>query len=537
MSNKQTTLVAASIVAALLAPASAFAADVHVHPGESISSAVNHASPGDRVLVHAGTYPGSGWIEHSGTEAAPITVLSVDGVHAAILEGGGESLRISNSGYLVFDGLEVRNSGDNAVHIDGQSHHITLRNVYAHDAGFNGDVLKVNQSNHIIVEHSEFARPGARDIPENPYQECVDFVDVDDSVIRDNYIHDGGSMLVYVKAGSRNDVMERNVVADQRPGASDPMVGLGAPSDLWALDGEQYEAINTILRNNVIIGGKTGAIAVYDADGAFIANNLLIDNDRVLVEFRAGGGPAALSRNVRVVNNIMLDTRGLMPVAYQRSSHGLEDFQTSNNLFWNAGSAVPNCPLLALDTQPGHMVADPLVTPIAATASRDAILSTVRPHAGSVATASGMNVLAAPYGVIDDILGNARGATMDRGPYVLVGGTPPPTDSDAGMTTPPPPVDTDAGSIVPPPSSGDSGVASDASTNPSSNDSGTPSTGSDAGAASHDAGGSAADSGNDATASGGGCNAAGTGSNGLAAMFAMLLLAFFARRFASTRKR
>src|SRR5512138_3166917 len=104
MSDKQRTLVAVSIAAALIAPASAFAADVHVRPGESISSAVNHAAPGDRVLVHAGTYPGSGWIERSGTEAAPITVLSVDGQNAAVLEGGGESLRIGNSGYLTFDG-------------------------------------------------------------------------------------------------------------------------------------------------------------------------------------------------------------------------------------------------------------------------------------------------------------------------------------------------------------------------------------------------------------------------------------------------
>jgi uncharacterized protein (TIGR03382 family) len=518
MSNKPATLVAASIAAALLAPASAFAADVHVHPGESISSAVNHAAPGDRVLVHAGTYPGSGWIEHSGTAAAPIDVVSVDGLHAAVLEGGGESLRISNSGYLVFDGFEVRNSGDNAVHIDGQSHHITLRNVYAHDAGFNGDVLKVNQSNHIVVERSEFARPGRRDIPENPYQECVDFVDVDDSVIRDNYIHDGGSMLVYVKAGSRNDVMERNVVADQRDGASDPMVGLGAPSDLWALDGEQYEAIDTVLRNNIIIGGKTGAIAVYDADGAFIANNLLIDNDRVLVEFRAGGGPAALSRNVRVVNNIMLDTRGRMPVAYQRSSHGLEDFQTSNNLFWNSGSPIPDCPLLDLASQPGHMVADPAITPISPSASRDAILATVRPRAGSVATASGMNAVAAPYGVVDDILGSPRGSSIDRGPYVLSGGSVP-VDPDAGAMDPPP-AGADA-SVQPPPAGDDAGV---------------PTTARDAGTMHRDAGTTSDDAASGAGESRGGCNASGTSSNGLAAMFAWLLLAVLARRLSSPRE-
>src|SRR5439155_22585151 len=123
-------------------------ADIAVAPGSPIAPAINAAHPGDRILLRAGTYPGGGWIGPAyGTAAAPITVLSVDGPRRAVIEGGGEALRIGDgSSYLVFDGLEVRNSGDNAVHIDGGSHHITLRNMFVHDAGFNGDVVKVNQA-------------------------------------------------------------------------------------------------------------------------------------------------------------------------------------------------------------------------------------------------------------------------------------------------------------------------------------------------------------------------------------------------------
>ncbi|MDO9022546.1 MAG: hypothetical protein Q8S73_20240 [Deltaproteobacteria bacterium] len=109
----------------------------HAARGGSIAAAVNRANPGDRVLVRVGTYAGGGWIQRSGTATAPITVVSVDGPRRAAIQGGGESLRVGGSAYLVFDGFEVRNSGDNTVHIDN-SHHITLRNLYAHDAGPNG---------------------------------------------------------------------------------------------------------------------------------------------------------------------------------------------------------------------------------------------------------------------------------------------------------------------------------------------------------------------------------------------------------------
>lgn len=439
---------------AILLPARSFGADVVVSPGESLATAIRRALPGDRVILRAGIYPGGGWIEQRGTATAPITVVSIDGPRRAVLEGGDESLRIGNgAAYLVFDGLEIRNAGNNVIHIDGGSHHITLRNIYAHDAGPNGDVLKVNQSHHIFVERSEFARPGPRDIPDNPYQECLDFVDVDDSVIRDNHFHDGGSMLLFVKGGSRNVVIERNVFSHQRPGASDPMVGLGGFTDASLLNGELYEATDIVFRNNILMNGVTGALGIYDADGAFIANNLFLDNDRVLVEFRAGNGPAAESRRIRVVNNLMVDTRGRMPEAYRLSSHGLRDFATSHNLFWNNGAPLPPCSLLDLSSQPGHLFANPLIVAPGALASRDAIVSTVRPAPGSPATDTGLDASGPPFGVVDDILGTPREGRFDRGPFVLSpptpapdagrldSGVPPSPSLDAGRTdatTPPP---------------------------------------------------------------------------------------------------
>ncbi len=392
--------------------------DLAVSPGSSIVSAINRASPGDRILVRAGTYPGGGWIERSGTAGAPITVVSIDGPRAAVIQGGGEALRVGASAHLIFDGFEVRSSTDNAVHIDN-SHHITLRNLYVHDAGPNGDVVKVNQSNNIVIERSELARPGARPSGENPYQEGLDFVDVDDSAIRDNFIHDGGSMLMFVKGGSRNTVIERNVFSQQRAGASDPMVGLGGATDLALLQGEQYEAFNIVFRNNVLMNGVMGAIAVYDAQGVFIANNLLVNNDRALIEFRAGTGPAAQSQNVQVIDNVAVDTRGRMPTPFLLSSHGLTGLATSYHLYWNNSAALPATSLLTLAGQPGHLAVNPLVAVPSATADRNTILAAVRPGAGSAAASSGADTTVSPFGVTVDVNLVARGAARDRGPFVL----------------------------------------------------------------------------------------------------------------------
>ena len=461
--NHSFALALAFGASALAAASVANAADIDVRSGGSIASAIRTARPGDRVLVHAGTYTGGGWIGPvNGTASAPITVLSVDGPRRAVIEGGGETLRIGDaSSYLVFDGFEIRNAGDNVIHIDGGCHHITLRNLYVHDAGTNGDVVKINQCNHMTIEDSEFARPGRRtsDAADNPYQECLDFVDVDDSVVRDNFIHDGGSMLMFVKGGSRNTVIERNVYSEQRAGASDPMVGLGGPTDLDLLGGEQYEIIGVVFRNNIVWGGRVGAIAVYDGNGVFIANNLLRHTARGLVASRAATAPAAQSTTVGVVDNLWVHTRGSMPTPYMRSSHGLTDFATDSNLFWNAGRALPTSSLLTIASQPGHIASDPHVGVPAAGSGRAAIIAAMTPPSSSPGAASGMDSSVTPYGVVDDINGAPRGAIHDRGPFAMsAGGTvPPPPPTDAGTIEPPPPP-TDAGTIEPPPPPTDAGT-------------------------------------------------------------------------------
>jgi len=521
-----------------IASANALAVDTNVNPGQSIQAAVNAANPGDRILVHAGTYAGGGWIERSGTATAPIEVISVDGPRRAVIEGGTEALRIGNSNWMIWDGFEVRNSSDNVAHIDSNSTQLTFRNMYFHDAGFNGDVFKVNQCDHITVERSEFARPGARPPGVgNPYQECLDFVHVNDSVIRDNWFHDGGSMLMFVKGGSRNAVIERNTYSVQRAGASDPAVGLGGPTDIALLQGELYEIINVIFRNNVIMDAQVGAVAVYDADGAYVANNLTLDNNRVLVEFRAGNGPAGGSRNVRVVNNLFVDTRGTMPTPFQLSSHTLASFSTENNLYWNAGHSIPTNGYVDVTAQPGFLAENPNIGVPDAMADRATIIATTQPAAGSPATATGTDASGTPFFVTDDIDGITRSVPMSRGPFALSSTAPTTPDAGSGGTPVTPTTPTpDAGSggtpIAPVTTPGtDAGAAH--------TDSGTTAH-ADAGTVRSDGGtGVAADAGTvgNSAASQGGCAVGPSGPNRSAPMnLALAFLALAAVRFGRRRR-
>jgi len=426
-------------------------------PLDTLQNALRRAAPGDRVLVRAGVYPGGGWIDAHGTAEAPITVVSANGRHRAVLDGGAETLRLGEgASYLVFEGLEVRNAGNNVIHIDGDAHHITLRHVFAHDAGANGDVLKVNQAAFITVEHSEFARPGLRPAGSgNPSQECIDFVAVDNLVVRDSYIHDGGGNLLYAKGGSRGVIFERNVIAGQREGAADPMVGLGAVTDRNLIaHGGSYEIYDAVFRNNIVMGGRVGALAVYDGRNVNIVNNLFVDNDRVLVEFRAGNGSAERSDGVRVTNNVFVDTRGRMPEALRRSSHDVENLSLSHNLFWNAGSPLPPTPFMELGSQPGHLLADPRVT--VATGDRQTLVRALRFAPGSAAETPGLNVAGEPYEVRSDIFGLDRAGRFDRGPWNLALPVPPPEPEppplfpfddapDAGPATDAGPVTADEG--------------------------------------------------------------------------------------------
>jgi nitrous oxidase accessory protein NosD len=328
----------------------------------SIAEAIRAARPGDVVALRRGIYAGGIWVESSGAPGRPIVVRPAEGPGTVVIEGGEEGINIAAGAHdLVFEGLEVRGSGNNLVHIQDGAHRIVLRDLHVHHAGDDGDGIKINQAHDILIERVECHHPGRRPGRPggNPAQECIDLVDAQRVIVQDSYLHDGGNMLLYAKGGSHDVIFQRNVIVGQGGDAIDPCVGLGAWTDRELLRDNEYEAQDIVFRNNVVSGCRAGAIGVYDARRAWIVNNTLVDNGAVPIEFRAGNAPLAESRDVHVINNVVADTRGRMESAMLQRSHEVRDLEVRNNLYWNGGQRVPAEGLVDPNREPGGLCTDP----------------------------------------------------------------------------------------------------------------------------------------------------------------------------------
>jgi hypothetical protein len=321
---------------------------IRVSTASAIRQAMNEARPGDLIRIAPGSYTLTQqfWIDKKGTATNPIYLIA-DGARGSVkfTSTGDESFNVGGgASYLVFEGFEVVRARNDVFHIQDGAHHITLRNLNLHDAGPDGDVVKINQAHHITIEGCDLARPGRRtDGSEAFWQEALDLVDVDDAIIRRNFIHDVGNMAGYVKGGSKRALIEENVIDNQRGGADgNPIWGIGGSTDEELLQGEQYEAIDTVFRNNVIAHGAYGGLALFDAKNSLIEHNLFLNNASVLVQSRAGNGPRASTDGVILKNNLFVDTTGRMPLVCEKLNHGLTGVIASGNTYWNNDFAIPS---------------------------------------------------------------------------------------------------------------------------------------------------------------------------------------------------
>lgn len=321
---------------------------IRVSSVDAIRDAMNQARPGDLIRIASGSYTITRqlWIETKGTAANPIYLIA-DGARGSVrfTSTGDESFNVGGgAAYLVFEGFEVHHAQSDIFHVQDGAHHITLRNLNLHDAGPDGDVVKINQAHHITIEGCDLARPGRRtNGNESVWQEALDLVDVDDAVIRRNFIHDVGNMAGYVKGGSKRALIEENVIDNQRSGADgNPIWGIGGWTDRELLQGEQYEAIDTTFRRNVVAHGAYGGLALFDAQRTLIENNLFLNNAWAMIQSRAGNAPRASTDGVTIRSNLFVDTTGRMPKVCELLNHELSGVTASGNSYWNNDAAIPS---------------------------------------------------------------------------------------------------------------------------------------------------------------------------------------------------
>jgi hypothetical protein len=108
-------------------PRVAFAADIQVASGGSISAAIDQAMPGDTVVLANGTYDQKIVTKRAGNANAPITIKAAT-PRGAIVRASGNVVAIAHA-YVTLEGLVIdgQDGDGDAVNIDTAGGHATIR--------------------------------------------------------------------------------------------------------------------------------------------------------------------------------------------------------------------------------------------------------------------------------------------------------------------------------------------------------------------------------------------------------------------------
>jgi hypothetical protein len=225
-------------------------------PCREIRRAIDLVGPGDTVLVANGTYKGFDVDNHHGAAGSPITIKA-QGTNAVVVKttdrsDNRDTIFITNSSYIVVDGLRSSGANRAAMRIDW-SPHVTVRNcVFANNAtwgiftDFSDDLLLENNETYGSVSQHGIYVSNSGDRP----------------IVRGNRSHGNRQAGIQLNAdlSSGGDgiitgaLVENNVLYNN---------GSGGAAAINA-DGLQ----NSVFRNNLIYKNLATGIAIYKADGA-----------------------------------------------------------------------------------------------------------------------------------------------------------------------------------------------------------------------------------------------------------------------------
>ena len=252
-------------------------------PYRTISYAVEQAQSGDTVIVREGEYNEAVRIR------VPITLKNYPGEHVKIYTGINDenidttlTIDVDADGTII-DGLEITGGYYYGIALFTKwdwgeedrsgATDVTIKNCNIHHTG--RDCIKLTpECDRVTIENCEIHHSGAR-YDEN--SEGIDNVNCDYMVVKDCYIHDTGSTGVYVKGGGTNAVIERNIV--ENCGELGVAIGFDTSPEYFDTDTnpERYEAIDSVVRNCLIINTHYAGIAFYAAKNCAAYNNTLIN--------------------------------------------------------------------------------------------------------------------------------------------------------------------------------------------------------------------------------------------------------------------
>ena len=252
---------------------------------------------GYRINLGPGKYPCEGdcinyFAGRHGTLAFPILLQAADGPGTVTLLGGLNLVDVSYV-YLVDLTLEAGREagaafGNNVLHIE-KGDHILLRGLTLHgpqtcvtdECNDIQEVLKINQSQYVYLEHSELS--GA-------FQTVLDFFSVQYGHLLANRIHSSGGRCAYLKGGSAYFRVEGNEFSDCVEAGF--QAGEGSNLAFMQTPWLHYEAYDIRVVNNLLHDIHGVGLSVSGGYNILMAYNTLY---RVGME-DASGRPWALAQ-------------------------------------------------------------------------------------------------------------------------------------------------------------------------------------------------------------------------------------------------
>lgn len=388
------------------------AATLHLNPGDNFEQAVENLAPGDTLIVHAGTYQGSGRIGITvrGTVAQPVVIEAAAGeARPRIVRPAGASaqntINIEGATHLTIRGLEITSNGGDGVNLSGAVSWVTLENLVIHDVDVGVNLR--SSMHHITVRDSEIYDTGGPGYTgEGMYIGCNDATCVvSDSVFEGNYIHhtltsDQGDGIE-IKHGSHSNVVRDNVIHDTHYPCILVYGTAGNPRNtvernvMWNCgDSGIQAAADAVIRNNIILAGNATGFNSQDHQGATPQNLSFVNNTVV------GGDPCLRLSNWNGKTGLVFANNAIYCPGGSYVLSGLAGVQAAGNVFAPAPPTFPAGSYTA-----GRSAALDL---------QDAAGRDVYPTSDSPLRGAG----SAALNPADDFNSTARAGTHDAGAYV-----------------------------------------------------------------------------------------------------------------------
>lgn len=335
----------------------------------------------DTIILHAS---GGRFDECDIRVALPLTLRSHDDgrahVHCDVKTPDSSVflVRTGGSGSHI-SGLEISGAALYGIKLDtewyrgdGESgkgaSNVVLEDLKIHDTG--RDAIKITpKANHITIRRSEIFNTGVIYPPGTPTSdknaEGIDNVNGAHMVVEDNHIHHIATTGVYFKGGARAAIVQRNRI--EHTGIAGILIGFDT-SEEWfdpADNPRYFEAIDGVVRNNIVRDTAYAGIGLYATRNAVVANNTLIDTAKqghAVIYFGIpfqdwgdhDGRPP--SENPLIRNNLVVQPQGdCMAIRWSHELGGLSALQGAPGSDWNGFSSEPRACHFS-DERPGEGV-------------------------------------------------------------------------------------------------------------------------------------------------------------------------------------